>query len=449
VRRIVQFARERFVRIVPEIDLPGHATAALVAYPSLAARPDELPRAVPADWGIYPNLLNIDESTFRFLGGVFDELLALFPGQYIHVGGDEVVSGQWQRSPRVQARLRALGLKDVGEVQGYFERRLGEYLAAHGRRLIGWDEIVSAGLGANATVLSWRGVDGAIAAAQAGHDAVLAPDPVMYLDHRQGSTPAEPAGRGPVITTEEVYRFNPLPGALAGLSEHVLGVQANLWTEHVRTETQAAYMTWPRAAALAEVAWSAPQRLDWDGFRERLAAEFDRYRTLGIHYSQDVFAPPRTVGPWERHMSQDLKSCSDKVVLNVEDDAPLAGARAVFLVDIEEPCWMLPAADLSQGAELTAAVGQLPFNFQIGTDRDAIRLDAPRTAVGELEVRVDSCQGAPVALLPLAPAADNDAVTVLPAAPLPRLAGSHELCLRFAQHGLDPLWAIDWVQLSQ
>lgn len=449
VRRIVRFARERFVRIVPEIDLPGHATAALVAYPALAARPDELPAAVPSDWGIYPNLLNIDESTFRFLGAVFDELLTLFPGPYVHVGGDEVVTGQWQSSPGVQARMRALGLKDVAQVQGYFERRLGEYLSAHGRRLIGWDEIVNAGLGPNATVLSWRGVDGAIAAAQAGHDAVLAPDPVMYLDHRQGSSPAEPPGRGPVITTEQVYRLNPLPGALAGLREHVLGLQANLWTEHVRTEAQAAYMTWPRAAALAEVGWSVPERFDWNGFRARLPAEFDRFRTLGIHYSDDVFAPPRVLGPWERHMSQDLNTCSDKVVLNLEDDAPLKGPRAVFLIDIEDPCWILPGVDLAHGATLTVAAGQLPFNFQIGKDRDQIRLDPPRSAAGELEVRVDGCDGAPLALLALAPAADNDAVTELPAAPLPHLAGSHDLCLRFAQHGLNPLWAIDWVQLSQ
>ena len=147
-------------------------------------------------------------------------------------------------------------------------------------------------------------------------------------------------------------------------------------------------------------------------------------------------------------MSQDLRTCSDKVVLNLEDDAPRNGPRAVFLVDIENPCWLLPGADLTHAATLTAAVGQLPFNFQIGHDRDAIRLDTPRTAAGELEVRIDGCEGQPVAVLPLAPAADNDAVTILPAVPLPQFSGTHPLCLSFAQHGLDPLWAIDWVQLS-
>jgi hexosaminidase len=448
VRRIVAHAAERHVTIVPEIDVPGHATAALVAYPALAAAPDALPPAVPADWGTFPHLLNIDESTFRLVEDVLDEVMALFPGEYVHLGGDEVMTDEWQSSPGVQARMRELGITDVAAVQGYFERRLGEYLAAHGRRLMGWDEIVSAGLAPDATVISWHGVQGAIAAAQAGHDAVLAPDPLMYLDHRQGSSPREPPGRGLVITARDLYGFDPLPGPLADLRQHVLGLQANLWTEHVRTEERAAYMTWPRAAAVAEVGWSPPERLDWGSFLARLPAAFDRYRILGIHYSDAVFRPEHTVGPYERHMSQDLKTCTDKVVLNLEDDAPLQGERAVFLIDIENPCWLLPGADLSRATTLTAAVGQVPFNFQIGRDRDAIRLSPPRTPAGELEVRLDGCEGEPVAVLPLAPAAGDDAVTVLPGVRLPPRSGPHTLCFRFTQRTLDPMWAIDWVQLS-
>jgi len=448
VRQIVAYAAERNVTIVPEIDVPGHATAMLVAYPALAAAPEALPPAVPADWGIYPHLLNIEESTFRFVFDVFDEVLTLFPGEYVHVGGDEIVTDEWQRSAAVQARMRALGIGDVGAVQGYFERRLGEYLGAHGRRLLGWDEIVSAGLGENATVISWRGVQGAILAAQAGHDAILAPDPIMYLDHRQGTSSAEPPGRGLVVTTEDVYRFDPLPGALSALRQHVLGLQANLWTEHVRTEERAAYMTWPRAAALAELAWSPPERLAWPSFLKRLPLELNRYRTLGIPHSETMFAPLRQPGLLDRHMSQDLRTCTDKLVLNLEDDAPVRGPRAVFLIDIENPCWMLAAADLSQAGKLTAAVGQVPFNFQIGEAANAIRLYPPRSADGELEVHTDSCDSEPVALLPLAPAAGNDAVTVLPQVALPHLAGTHALCLRFTQRTLDPMWALDWIQLA-
>ena len=448
VRRIVAHAAQRYVTIVPEVDLPAHTTAALIAYPALAASPATLPAAVPADWGIYPHVCNIDEATFRFIEDVLDEVLALFPGEYIHVGGDEVVTDQWRDSPQVRARMRELNIKDVGAVQGYFERRLGRYLTAHGRRLIGWDEIVQAGLGPDATVMSWRGVEGAVSAARAGHDAVLAPDPVLYLDHRQGTAPDEPPGRAAVESVRDVYGFNPLPAALVADQQHLLGVQASLWTEHVRTDERAAYMTWPRAAALAELAWSPAGRIAWPDFLQRLPAEFQRYRMLGISYSADVFAPPRQLGPFERRMSQDLKSCSDKIGLNLEDDAPVTGPRAVFLIDIMNPCWRLPASDLSQVSGLTAAVGQLPFNFQIGKDVESIHLNPARSAAGELEVRVDQCDGPPLLVLPLAPAADNDAVTVLPAVALPRMSGMHELCFRFAQHGIDPMWAIDWVQLS-
>lgn len=448
VRRIVAHAAARNITIVPEIDMPGHATAAVVAYPGLGVL-EKPPTAVPSDWGVYPNLFNVEESTFTFIERVLDELMALFPSEYIHTGGDEAVKDQWRASARIQARMRELGVPSEEALQGYFTARLGEYLAAHGRRQIGWDEILEGGVPPEAAVMSWRGVEGAITAAAHGHDTVLSPSPTLYLDYRQGRGPEEPPGRGTVVSLEDVYRFDPLPGPLVHVQSHVLGVQANLWTEHVRTEADVSYMTWPRAAALAEVAWSSAAAIDWEGFEARLAAEFGRYRALGIRYSADVFAPPRGVGTYERHFSQDLNTCSGKLVLNLEDDAPREGPRAVFLVDIMDPCWILPAADLTQATSITAAVGQVPFNFQIGRDIEAIHLNPPRTAAGELEVRLDRCDGAPIALLALAPAAGHDAVTVLPAAALPRQSGAHSLCLRFTQRTLDPLWTIDWVQLSQ
>jgi N-acetyl-beta-hexosaminidase len=452
VRRIVAHAAARNVTIVPEIEVPGHATAAIVAYPALASIADP-PHAVPADWGVFPNLFNVDESTFAFIEHVLDEVMELFPGAYIHLGGDEAVKDQWRASAHVQARMRQLGIADEEALQGYFTRRLGEYLAAHGRRLVGWDEILAGGVPSGAVIMSWRGVGGAIAAAAAGHDTVLSPAPTLYLDNRQGPGPGEPPGRGQVITLRDVYDFDPLPGSLRAQQQRVLGVQANLWTEEVRTEEQAADMTWPRAAALAEIGWSPAERLDWTGFVARLATEFNRYRALGIGYSDDVFAPPRVVGPYDRHMSQDLESCTRNALLNLEDDAPLAGPRAVFLVDIENPCWMFPATDLSHVTQLTAAVGQVPFNFQLGRDREAIRLEPPHSAAGELEVRLDRCDSEPIAVVPLAPAVGNDAVTVLPPASLQAksvqpLDGTRALCLRFTQRSLDPLWVIDWVQLS-
>jgi hexosaminidase len=432
---------------VPEIDLPGHATAAIVAYPQLAATPAP-PTAVPADWGTYPNLVNVDEQTFGFIADVLDEVMALFPAPYVHAGGDEVVKDQWRASRKVQARMRELGLADEDALQGYFTRRLADYLHDHGRSLIGWDEILAGGVPPAAVVMSWRGVQGGIAAAAAGHDAVLSPDPTLYFDHRQGSSPAEPPGRGPLLTLADVYHFDPLPGALAQDAGHLLGIQANLWTEHVRTEERAAYMSFPRAAAVAEVAWSAAASLDYADFVRRMRPQMQRYRGLAIPHSEDVFAPARSVGPHERHMSQDLKTCSNKLVLSLEDDAPLTGPRAIFLIDIMDPCWLMADVELGEGARLATAVGQVPFNFQLGEAAGAIHLNPPATAAGELQVRIDGCEGAPAVVLSLAPARASEAVTALPEVSLPPLPGRHELCFRFTQAQLDPMWALDWVRVG-
>ena len=450
VRRIVAHAAERNVTIVPELDMPGHATAAIVAYPQLGVT-DHPPTAVPADWGVYPNLYNVEDSTFHFIEDVLDEVMALFPGEYLHVGGDEAVKDQWKASPRIQARMRELHIADEQALQSYFVQRLEKHLNAHGRRLIGWDEILEGGVATNATVMSWRGLDGAVAAVAAGHDTVLSPAPTLYLDFRQGAGASEPPGRGTVISLRDVYEFDPMPAGIAGdARHHILGLQANIWTEHMRTEDQVAYMAFPRAAAVAEVGWSAPEGHDWNSFMRRLPSELARYRAVGIRYSDDAIRPPpHELGPFERHASQNLRTCTDKLVLSLEDDAPLRGERAVFLIDVMNPCWIFPSADLRHAPALEAAVGQVPFNFQLGKDKEAIRLAPPQTPDGELEVYLDSCAGERIASLPLTPAVGNDVVTRLPAAQLPATPGRHDLCFRFAQRGLDPLWALDWVQLRE
>jgi hexosaminidase len=452
VRRIVAHAAERNITIVPEIDMPGHATAAIVAYPRLGVT-DHPPTAVPADWGIYSNLYNVEESTFTFLEDVLDEVMALFPGEYVHVGGDEAVKDQWKSSPRVQERMRELHIPDEQALQSYFIQRIGKYLSAHGRRLIGWDEILEGGIARNASIMSWRGLDGALAAVRAGHDAVLSPWPTLYFDNRQGAGSNEPPGRGRVITLQDVYAFDPMPASIE-LPErhHILGLQANVWTEYMRTQERVAYMSFPRAAAVAEIGWSPVASHDWNSFLQRLPAEFARYRALGLPYSDDALQPSETrkvPGPFERHASQDLRTCTDKLVLSLEDDAPIRGPRAVFLIDIMNPCWIFPSADLSRAPTLLAAVGQVPFNFQIGHDKESIRLAPPQTPDGELEVHLDSCEGERIGVLPLAPAVGNDGVTQLPPVSLPRTSGHHDLCFRFTQRTLDPLWALDWVQLRE
>ena len=449
VRQIVAHAANRNITIVPEINMPGHATAAIVAYPELGVT-DHPPSGAPSDWGVYPNLYNVEDSTFTFLDNVLDEVMTLFPSQYLHVGGDEAVKDQWKASPRVQERMRELHIADEAHLQSYFVQRIEKYVNAHGRRVIGWDEILEGGIAPNATVMSWRGLDGAVAAVRAGHDAVLTPSPTLYFDNRQGSGSDEPPGRGAIISLRDVYDFDPVPPGVAVDQQHyILGVQANIWTEHMRTEDRVAYMAFPRAAAVAEVGWSPPGQHDWQSFVRRLPSEFARYRSVGLRYSADVLHKPRKPGSLERHASQDLRTCTDKLLLNLEDDAPLHGPRAVFLIDIMNPCWIFPSADLTQGPALRVSVGQVPFNFQIGKDRDAIKLAAPQTPAGELEVFLDRCEGQPAAVLPLAPAVDNNALTELPAAKLPKTAGRHDLCFRFTQRTLDPMWALNSVQLRE
>jgi N-acetyl-beta-hexosaminidase len=441
VRKIVAHASERNVTIVPEIDLPGHATAAVVAYPRLASVVPA-PAAVPSDWGVYSNLYNADEGTFEFLENLMAEVVQLFPGKFVHIGGDEAVKDQWKASPHIQERIRELGVSNEAGLQRYFVERIGKYLSRHHRRLIGWDEILEGGIPNDATIMSWRGVDGAYAAAAAGHDAVLSPSPTLYFDHVQSATDSQP-GRGHVIGLEDVYKFDPMPASLAPENrQHILGLQANIWTEHIRSEERVEYMTFPRAAAVAEVGWSAAGSRSWDGFQSRLPAQMNRYAAVGI---EPYVASSQ---PHAGLTSQELQSCSDKVVLSLEDDAPLTGPRAAFRVDIMNPCWIYPAADLSSDKSLLAAVGQVPFNFQLGADIHGIVLNPPRTPSGELEVRVDGCDGEPVVTLSLQAALANNAVTVLPAAKIARREGKHALCLKFTQRSLDPMWVIDWVRLE-
>jgi hexosaminidase len=446
VRRLVAYAAERGITIVPEIEMPGHATAAIVAYPHLASI-DDPPTAIPSDWGVYRNLYNVEESTFAFLVDVLLEVMDLFPSRYIHIGGDEAVKDQWKASPRVQARMRELGIKTEAELQSWFVRRIEKFLSSHDRRLIGWDEILEGGIAPNATVMSWRGIDGAVAAARSGHDAVLSPWPTLYLDNRQSASQDYPPGRGRVVPVEEIYAFDPLPPNLtAEENTHILGVQGNIWTEHIRTEERVEYMTWPRGAAVAEIGWSPRERRDWQGFYDRLVPQFRRYAALGVRNAPPL--SPMTAATQQHRTSHQLKLCSDKLVLSLEDDGPVDGDRAVFLIDIMNPCWIDPAVDLSRGAKLAVAVGQLPFNFQIGDDVKKIELLPPATPEGELAVFAGGCEGERIASMPLAPAAAQQGVTVLPEIELqPRAGGPQDLCFRFTQRDVDPMWAIQWIEI--
>ncbi|ORT61948.1 beta-N-acetylhexosaminidase [Streptomyces sp. CB03238] len=303
IREIVAYAAERHIRVVPEIDIPGHSQAAIAAYPELGNTDviDTTTLPVWDTWGINPNVLAPTDSTLRFYEGVLEEVLALFPSPFIHLGGDECPKDQWKASPVAQARIEELGLAGEEELQAWFIRHFDRWLADRGRRLIGWDEILEGGLAPGAAVSSWRGYAGGIAAAEAGHDVVMCPEQHVYLDHRQDGGADEPVPIGYVRTLEDVYRFEPVPPGLSpDAAAHVIGTQANVWTEVMESRSRVDYQVFPRLAAFAEVAWStrlpaAPAERDFADFERRMTAHYRRLDALGVDYR-----PPGGPLPWQR-----------------------------------------------------------------------------------------------------------------------------------------------------
>lgn len=284
IREVVAYAQARHVTVVPEIEMPGHAQAAIAAYPELGNVAE--PLDVRAYWGVNENVFNVEESTFVFLQDVLDEVLTLFPSEFIHVGGDEVPKKQWRESAAAQARMRELGLHDEEELQSYFIRRMDAYLTSKGRRLVGWDEILEGGVAANATVMSWRGVQGGVAAATSGHDVVMAPNTFTYFDYYQAEDrDQEPLAIGGFLPLERAYAFEPVcEGIDAEHAQHVLGGQGQLWTEYIPTPEHVEYMAFPRLCALAEAVWTPAAGRDYADFLTRLAVHLQRLEGLHVHY---------------------------------------------------------------------------------------------------------------------------------------------------------------------
>ena len=283
-REIVAYAADRFVTVVPEIEMPGHSQAVVSAYPELGSTDEPVqPRT---NWGVSPYLLNPTDATIDFMKHVLDEVLAIFPSPWIHVGGDEAVKTQWKNNPSIQARMQALGLKDENEMQSWFMRQIDAYLTSKKRRLVGWDEILDGGLAENATVMSWRGINGAVAAARAGHDAILTPTSNTYFDYYQSrDTKKEPLAIGGFLPLDRVYNWEPMPAAIEPqFQKHILGVQAQIWTEYIPTPKQAEYMAFPRLTALAEVAWTPTAQRQFDDFLQRLATHLQRLAILDVNY---------------------------------------------------------------------------------------------------------------------------------------------------------------------
>jgi len=427
IRHLVAYAAARAITIVPEIEMPGHALAALRAYPAWGYQ--GVPASAQADWGIFPSVLRTGRRTLHALETVLDETMALFPGHAIATGGDEVLYDQWHAAPAEQAQMKRLGLPGETALQAWFARRIAAYLARHGRQAIGWDDLLAAGgVPPGTTVLSWHGAKDTAKALAAGHDVVLATDPVFYFDHRQAADADEPPGRGTVIAARDIYAVEP-GAADAATPGHLLGVQGEIWTEYVRDDAQMLAMAWPRAAALAELGWTARDRRDWAGFAARLPAEARLLDLWEVRPTPGAFgaAAQAATGPLR---SQDLETCANRVALNL----PVAGGHPV-LVDIMDRCWLTPPLPLD-GHAISVRMVALPFNYQLAGDAKTITLRPPKGAGDELVVRQDICDGPELARVPLGSA------TV----PLAGAAtGAHRLCLFAATRAPAPLWAIDTV----
>ncbi len=283
-REVVAYGLERHVTVMPEIEMPGHAQAALAAYPEFGNTGEKL--EVWDKWGVNENVFNPLEPTILFLQEILSEVLEIFPSTYIHVGGDECPKVQWEQTATAQARMTELGIPDEHALQSYFIGRMDKFLTSKGRRLVGWDEILEGGLSANATVMSWRGEEGGIIAAKAGHDVVMTPGSHTYFDHYQSeNTDLEPLAIGGFTPLEKVYAYEPIPPQLTQLeARHVLGSQAQHWTEYMKDAAHVEYMSFPRLTAFSEVVWSDQNSRNYDGFLERLKSQLERLDLLKVNY---------------------------------------------------------------------------------------------------------------------------------------------------------------------
>ena len=293
LREIVAYASSRHITVVPEIDSPGHVQAALAAYPEFGVTGSPLP--VCTSWGIIENVLNMEDTTVEFFKNVLDEVMAVFPSSYVGIGGDECPKTQWRTDPRTQERMRELDVANEDELQSWFIHQLDEHVSSAGRHVFGWDEILEGGLAPGATVASWRGLVGAVSAARAGHDVVSTPDDVVYLNYRASESTREPIPVGTVLTLRDVYHFDPVPPELTEEeAQHILGGQANVWTEFIDSPRVLDYHLFPRLCAAADALWRT-KPADFDAFREALDSHLERLTAWGVEYR-----PADGPLPWQR-----------------------------------------------------------------------------------------------------------------------------------------------------
>lgn len=326
IRDVVAYAKARYITVIPEIEMPGHSVAALAAYPNLGCK-DNATYEVFADWGITKDIYCPKEETFKFLEDVLTEVIGLFPDSpYIHIGGDEAPKDAWKASQFVQDLKAKEGLKDEGEVQSYFVRRMEKFINSKGKKIIGWDEILEGGLAPNATVMSWRGIKGGIAAAKEHHDVIMTPTDYAYLDYGQGDPATEPLNIGGYLPLEKVYSFDPVPKELTpDEAKYIIGGQGNIWTEYLPTPASVEYMAFPRMLAIAEDVWSTPENKNFADFSKKLSANFARLDKQNVNYRipEPIGLENRVLGPTEG--------------VNLDMTPSVLGAKLFYTIDGSTP----------------------------------------------------------------------------------------------------------------
>ena len=405
IRDVVKYAADRGVTVIPEIDLPGHMLAALTAYPELGCTGG--PYEVWGRWGVADDVLCPGrEKTFEFLEGVLTEVMELFPSEYIHIGGDECPKVRWEKCTRCQAKIRQLGLKDDGEhtaehyLQSYVTDRIGKFLAQHGRRIIGWDEILEGRAPSDAVVMSWRGSEGGIAAAKLGHDVIMTPNSHFYFDYYQSlDTDAEPFGIGGYIPMEQVYSYDPaFPELTPEQQKHILGVQANLWTEYVLSDEHLEYMLLPRLAALSEVQWCQPETKDWNRFIGSFRMD-EIYSQMGYEFAKHIFGVTASyaVDPEKGGVVMTLTTQGGAPIRYTLDGSDPTASSPLYKapVTIGESC-TFKAAALREGMQTPVYTRKFDFNKATGR---RIALNAAPTlkyTYGGASLLVDGYRGGPV-----------------------------------------------------
>lgn len=379
VRDVVAYAAKRHITVLPEIEMPGHALAALAAYPELSCTGG--PFKVGKTWGVFQDVYCPKEETFKFLENVLDEVCDLFPGTYVHIGGDECPKDRWKSCSHCQGLKKQLGLKDEHELQSYFVQRIEKFLHTRHKRMIGWDEILEGGLAPDATVMSWRGNQGGIDAARQGHDVVMTPTSFCYFDYYQSRNPGEPLAIGGYLPLDRVYRCEPIPRELNQEErKHILGIQGNLWSEYIPDGAKVEYMTLPRMCAMAEVAWSDSASRNYDDFVERVTAHFKMLSFLGINYSKAVFDVESVVlpNPVGRGLSVALSSPYKWGSIRCTGDGTQPdGNSPLYTTPIKVDQSLYLQSAMFQGDERKGSILQQLFKVNFATGKEVRLVNKP------------------------------------------------------------------------